>query len=142
MYRYKRLNFGIASAAEVFQNIIQQQIQHIPGAINISDDILVFGRDEEDHERNLKKTLKSIQDVGLTLNEKKCQFYLKQVEFFGHIFSEKGLFPDPSKIKAIKDIKLPENFKQLRSFLGMVNYCGRFVENLSKLTEPLRRTLR
>ena len=79
--------------------------------MNISDDILVFGKDEADHEQNLKKTLKSLQEAGLTLNKKKCQFYLKQVEFFGHIFSEKGLFPDPNKIRAIKDIKLPENFK-------------------------------
>ena len=64
----------------------------------------MFGKDKEDHELNLRKTLKALQDAGLTLNKDKCKFYLKQIEFYGHIFSEKGLSPDPIKIKAIKDI--------------------------------------
>ena len=67
---------------------------------------------------------------------------MKKIDFFGHTFSESGISPDPNKIDAIKAIKMPENFKQLRSFLGMVNYCGRFIQNLSSLTEPLRKLLR
>ena len=67
---------------------------------------------------------------------------MKKVNFYGHVFSENGVSPDPAKIKAIQEIALPQNVKELRSFLGMVNYCGRFVRNISQLTDPLRSLLK
>lgn len=67
---------------------------------------------------------------------------MKKIEFFGHTFSEHGISPDPSKIEAIQILPVPGNVKKLRSFLGMVNYCGRFVNNISSYTEPLRRLLK
>lgn len=71
IYQYKRLNFGISSASEVFQEAIRGVIQHIHGAKNISDDIIVFGKTQEEHDKALEQTFQAIRKAGLTLNKKK-----------------------------------------------------------------------
>ena len=96
--RYKRLNFGINSAAEIFQDAIRGCIQGITGTINVSDDILVFGHDQASHDRALEAVFKRIQSCGLTLNPNKCIFGKHHLEFFGHIFSSGGISPDPKKV--------------------------------------------
>ena len=70
--RYKRLNFGINSAAEIFQNAIRNCIHDIPGSINVSDDILIFGRNQETHDASLSAVLERLKEKGLTLNKNKC----------------------------------------------------------------------
>lgn len=126
--RYKRLNFGISSAAEIFQNVISETISDIPNCLNISDDIIVFGKNQESHDDALHEVLRTLQSKGLTLNKKKCQFSQSRVKFFGYIFNEEGVSPDPEKVEGIKNAPAPTNCKELRSFLGMVNYCGRFIK--------------
>ena len=74
IYRYKRLNFGICSASEIFQETIRQVIQNIPGARNISDDILVYGKDQDSHDKALRSVLRRLSDNGLTLNGSKYEF--------------------------------------------------------------------
>ena len=97
--RYKRLNFGTHSAAEIFQDAIRGCIQGIPGTINVSDDILVFGPDQASHDRALEAVFKRIKSCGLTLNPNKCVFGKHHLEFFGHIFSSGGISPDPKKVR-------------------------------------------
>lgn len=138
LWRYKRLSFGINSAAELFQNTIRQVISGIKGAINISDDILVFGKTKEQHDKELQQTLETIQACGLTLNINKCLFGLKKVVFFGHEFSAGGVAPDKRKVQDFINMQPPKTVSEVRSLLGMINYCGRFIPNLAQLTQPLR----
>ena len=142
LFRYKRLNFGISSASEIFQETIRNVIQGIPGSKNISDDIIVFGKTQEEHDKALDATFKQLNDKGLTLNKKKCLFNQDKIEFFGLTFSAKGVSPDPKKIEAIANVERPENVSALKSFLGMTNYCARFIKNYATITEPLRRLLK
>ena len=72
--RYKRLNFGILSAAEIFQDVIRETLEGIDGAINISDDILVFGKTLEEQDHNLKALFQRLREKGLTLNKRKCEY--------------------------------------------------------------------
>ena len=92
--RFRRLNFGVNCAAEIFQNAIRESLSGLKGAINISDDILVFGTGESDHDSNLEETLERIRQRGLTLNKKKCVFK-KSLVFQRFVFSEYGISPDP-----------------------------------------------
>ena len=124
IYRYKRLNFGISSASEIFHETIRQVIQGINGARNISDDIVIFGEDREKHDVALQKVLQGLSDTGLTLNSQKCVFRTNKISFFGVVFSENGISPDPAKVKAVREFSRPENVKDLRSFLGMMNYSS------------------
>ena len=80
----------------------------------------------------------NIRKTGLKLNKSECVFGAKEILFLGHIVSQYGIKADPAKISAISDMPLPQNKKELQIFLGMVNYLGKFVINLSELTAPLR----
>ena len=137
--RYTRLNFGTNSASEVFQNAINEQIKEIPGAINISDDIIIYGKSQQDHDHVLHTVLQKFANVGITLKHEKCELNKNSVTFFGFVFSSKGISPDPGKVKAIHDASLPpKTTKEVRSFLGMANYCVKFIPNFSSITKPLR----
>ncbi len=136
--RYKRLNFGISCASEIFQNAISQALEGIPGVLNISDDILLFGANEDQHLETLKAVLTRLRELNLTLNRKKCEFGKTELNFFGHVFHANGISPDFKKVKAIIEATKPTNAGEIRSFLGMVNYMSRFIDNLATITKPLR----
>ncbi|KAL1447852.1 hypothetical protein WDU94_005574 [Cyamophila willieti] len=138
LWRYKRLVFGINSAAEIFNDRIRWIIRGISGVVNVMDDIIITGRTREEHDARLNLVLRALENAGLTLNKKKCQFYLTEVEYFGFIFSEKGFRPSPSKLSAFEKLEPPKTVSEVRSVLGMINYCGRFIPNLASLSSPLR----
>jgi len=140
--RYKRLIFGLSSAPEMYQYVIQQTLQGIPGARNISDDIIVFGTDQESHDKSLELTLERLKLKGLTLNREKCLFSVPELVFFGFKISADGIKPDDKKVDAVKNARPPQNAAEVRSFLGLVNYCARFIPNFATLAEPLRRLTR
>ena len=81
--RCKRFNFGISSAAEVFQEAIRKTLAGLTGVINVSDDVLIFSTTLEEHRTRLGDTLKRLADRGLAFNQKKCVFYSDAIEFFG-----------------------------------------------------------
>ena len=137
--RYTRLFFGINSAAEVFQEAIHNALQGISGSINISDDIFGFGKNQREHDANLRNTLKRLSEKGLTLNRTKCELNVESVKHFGHIFSSKGVSASKAKVDSIRNMPSPTNVGELRSLLGMMNYCGsRFVSDYSRLTHKLQ----
>lgn len=138
LMRYKRLNFGISSAAEVFQNVIRETLKGIDGAINLSDDILVFGKNQTEHNQALAAVFQRLRDSGLTLNKSKCEYGKSTLEFFGYIFSKDGMSPDPKKVQDIIDISTPTSVTEVRSLLGMTNYCSRFIEGYATMSQPLR----
>ncbi len=138
LMRYKRLNFGISSAAEIFQNAIRETLNGIPGAINISDDILVFGKTQKDPDQTLAAVFQRLRERGLTLNQLKCEYSKSNLEFFGYVFGANGMAPDPTKVQDILNLKAPTSVTEVRSLLGMTNYCARFIEGYATLTEPLR----
>lgn len=90
--RYKRLIFGLSSASEIYQYVIQQVLQGILGARNISHDIIIFDKDQESHNHQLQLTLARLAERGLTLNQEKCVFSVPELVFFGHKVS--GISPD------------------------------------------------
>ncbi|XP_052809099.1 uncharacterized protein K02A2.6-like [Mya arenaria] len=139
VFRYKRLNFGICSASEIFQNTIRNVIQGIHGSKNISDDIIIYGKTQTEHDKALEQVFQQIHENGLTLNEKKCEYNKKSITFFGVVFSGEGISADPKKVKAIQEMTLPQNVSELKSFLGMTSYCSRFIRNYANITEPLRK---
>ena len=139
LMRYKRLNFGISSAAEIFQNVIRETLEGIPGTLNISDDILVFGKTQSAHDHSLEAVFRRLKERGLTLNERKCEYSKDKVEFFGYTSSGDGITPDPKKIEDIVNLQTPTSASEVRSLLGITNYCSRFIPDYATKTEPLRK---
>jgi hypothetical protein len=109
LYRYKRLNFGICSASEIFQEAIHNVIRDIPGAKNIADDIIIFGISQKQHDIALETTLQRLEEKGLTLNREKCEFNKDEVEFFGLVFNASRVSPDPKKVDSLKKTQAPVN---------------------------------
>ncbi|KAK3108827.1 hypothetical protein FSP39_016677 [Pinctada imbricata] len=142
LFRYKRLNFGIVSASEIFQETIRKSIRRVQNAKNLSDDIIVYGKTQAEHDAALHETFEALQRNGLTVNLKKCEFNKEKISFFGVVFQKEGISPDPAKVDAIHKATQPQNVQELRSFLGMTNYSARFIEHYATICEPLRRLTR
>ena len=141
-YRFKRLIYGISCAPELFQKVIEQTIHGIPGVKNIAADIIIHGVDQESHGQSLSLLFKRLKEKGITLRPEKCKFNQSQITFFGYTWSSQGLSPDPKKVEAVAKLDPPTDPGQVRSILGMTNYCSRFIPKYSDITAPLRELTR
>lgn len=141
-YRFLRLPFGINSAPEVFQRRMTQAFEDIDGAEAIVDDILIWGKDIEEHNQRLKQVLRRARDINLKLNKEKSKIQTDSVTYIGHVTTSDGIKPDPVKVKAIHEIETPQDKKELLRFMGMVNYLAKFIPRLSDITQPLRELLK
>ena len=140
--RFKRLNFGTSSAAEIFHQEIMETIRGIPGVMNIYDDVLVFGATEHDHHLSFLRLLQRFKDCGLTFNLDKCEFFKRTIEFFGYQFTDQGMGPTRSKVEALRKAASPTSAAEVRSFLGMCNFSSHFIRGYSEITAPLRNLTR
>lgn len=138
MYRYKRLMFGVCSAPEHFQRIMEQLLSKNERAMNLQDDIIVWGEDEETHAKALNSVLAVVRERGILLNNKKCEFGVQQTEFLGHHLSRAGVKPTDEKIQSVRSFRAPRTAEEVRSFLGLVSYIGRFIPDLATKTHSLR----
>lgn len=137
-YQYLRLPFGISSAPEVFSEIMNATLEGIKNCEIAMDDIFLYAETMEHLESITKEVIDRLRTAGFTLNKEKCEYGKQRVKFLGHIFTAKGMEADNTKIQAIRELRTPTNVKELQRLLGMVNYLGKFIPNLSELTEPLR----
>jgi hypothetical protein len=101
------------------------------------DDILIYSPNEETHEDHLRLVLQKLRDNQLYVKFLKCDFWLKEVAFLGHIVTDGGIKVDPEKISEILNWKQPKDASKIRSFLGLAGYYRRFIEGFSKLVKPL-----
>ena len=142
LFRYHRLCFGISAAPGIFQRTMEGVFRHVPGCVNYLDDVYITGNDDEDHLRNLTKALSICQEKGLSLRKDKCEFMQPEVTFLGYRLDKEGIHPLQDKIQAIRDAPTPKNTQELRSFLGLLNYYGKFIPNVSQIVSPLNQLLR
>ena len=132
----QRLPFGIKSAPGYFQEIMESLTCDLPGVAVFQDDMLVSGADAKSHLSNLRGLLKRLHDKGLRCRRDKCKFAQPSVEYLGHILSAEGISKG-SKVEAVKQMPAPTDVSSLKSFLGSVQFYGKFIPNLSTIAEPL-----
>ena len=114
----------------------------MPKVLCYLDDILITGTNKEDHLRNLEKVLSRLQEYGIRVNAAKCVFLQNSVEYLGHVIDAEGLHRSPKKVKAIQEAPTPQNQQELRSFLGLLHYYGKFIPNLAIILHPLNELLK
>ena len=141
LYQYNKLPFGVVSSPAVFQQTMEKILQGIPRVVVYIDDMLITGRSNEEHLKILEQVLACLQEYGLHLKKEKCSFMRPSVEYLGYIVDMDGLRATPTKVEAITSAPEPRNVHELRSFLGLVNYYGKFICHMSTVTQPLNQLL-
>ena len=119
-----------------------QSFGDLPGIETDIDDILIWGTTMEDRNKHLEAALKRCQAIGLTLNKDKCRFGAPQVTYLGHIIIAEGISPDKEKVRAIAEMPPPEDKKGVERLLGVFNYVGKFIPDMSTIIHPIRELLK
>ena len=140
-YQFKRLPMGSKVASDIFQRMLDSVYIGLPGVTGIADDMVIFGRNEEEHDRNLILFLETTRKNGLVLNKRKLQFKKEEVSFFGHRWNSTGISPDPKKTESILKMQFPTDKENMHSFLGLVNFLNRYTPKLAELCSPLRKLI-
>ncbi len=141
LYQFTRLPFGVASAPALFQRVMDTVLQGSDKTICYIDDILVTGSSKEEHLQNVE-VLRRLQKYGIRAKRAKCSFMSDKVEYLGHRIDSEGLHTMVGKVEAISQAPTPRNVQELRSFLGLLHYYGKFLPSLATLLHPLNRLLR
>ena len=147
LFRFKRMVQGTSPASSEIQKRVRKLVENCPNTQSIKDDIIIHSK-QEDHEKILRHTLKTLEAAGITLRPDKCKLGRPEVKWFGYIFSEKGMSPDPEKVNIIKEWPSPKSTKEVKSFLQTVQFNAKFMvldkntQSLPELTAPLRRLTR
>ncbi|KMQ83357.1 enzymatic polyprotein endonuclease reverse [Lasius niger] len=131
--------FGLKNAPATFQRLMNSVLTGIQGlrCLVYLDDIVIYGSSLEDHNKRLTEVLRRLRENNLKLQPDKCEFLRKEVIYLGHIISENGIMPDPSKLAAIKNFPTPKRVKDIQSFIGLAGYYRKFIEDFSRIAKPL-----
>ena len=140
-YRFLRMPFGLRMSQDVFQQKIDETYRNCAGTVGIADDIQVYGTSEHDHDIHLHEAMERTRKSGIKLNADKCVVKTTQCKCFGLLYTPEGVKPNPDKVKALTGMHPPGTKKELRIFLGLVNYIGPFIPNLADQTVSLRKRL-
>ncbi|GJY42709.1 putative reverse transcriptase domain-containing protein [Tanacetum coccineum] len=138
-FEFTVMPFGMTNAPAIFMDLMNRVCKPYLDkfVIVFIDDILIYSKSEEEHEVHLKTILDLLKKEKLYAKFSKCEFWLKEVQFLGHVVNHDGIHVDPSKVESVKNWKTPESSTEIRSFLGLAGYYRRFIENFSKIAKPL-----
>ncbi|GJT77518.1 putative nucleotidyltransferase, ribonuclease H [Tanacetum coccineum] len=138
-FEFTVMPFGLTNAPAVFMDLMNRVCRPYLDkfVIVFIDDILIYSKTREEHEEHLGLVLELLKKERLYAKFSKCEFWLREVQFLGHVINGDGIHVDPSKIEAVKNWEAPRTPSEVRSFLGLAGYYRRFIENFSKIAKPL-----
>ena len=132
LFEYTKMAMGLKNAPSCFQRLLETVFVDMlgKGVLVYIDDLILFTNTEEEHELLLEKVFKRLVQAGLSLKPEKCHYFQAEIEYLGHVVSDKGLFPLQANIQKILDYKPPATVRQLRGFLGLASYYRKFIRDL------------
>ncbi|KAJ0431726.1 putative nucleotidyltransferase, Ribonuclease H [Helianthus annuus] len=138
-YEFLVMPFGLTNAPAAFMDLMNRVCKPYLDkfVIVFIDDILIYSKNQADHEKHLRCILELLQREKLYAKYSKCEFWLREVQFLGHVVSERGIQVDPAKVEAVMNWQEPKTPTEIRSFLGLAGYYRRFMENFSRIAAPL-----
>ena len=143
-YEFLVMSFGLTNAPAAFMDLMNRVFKKYLDkcVIVFIDDILIYSKTKEEHAEHLRIVLEILRKEQLYAKWSKCEFWLTQVQFLGHVISKKGITVDPAKIEAVLNRERPKTPTEVRSFLGLAGYYRRFVQDFAKIATPLTRLTR
>nr|AAL31683.1 putative polyprotein [Oryza sativa Japonica Group]ABF97729.1 retrotransposon protein, putative, Ty3-gypsy subclass [Oryza sativa Japonica Group] len=144
LYEFTVMAFGLTNAPAYFMNLMNKIFMEYLDqfVVVFIDDILIYSKNEEEHKQHLRLVLEKLRQHQLYAKLSKCEFWLDQVAFLGHIITKEGVAVDPQKIKAVMEWKTPTSVSEIRSFLGLAGYYRRFIKDFSAIAKPMTRLLK
>ena len=142
MFRIERLNFGVSSAPAIFQSVMERVLSSVKNVVCYLDDILITTRSVEEHKTVLSEVLQRLERHNIKAKLSKCEFFKSAVNYLGYKINKEGQHPTEEKVRAITDVPVPTNVTEFRSWLGLINYHGRFQRSLASILGPLHELLR
>ena len=136
-YEFNRVPFGLAQAPAHFQKLINEVLTDCNFAMGYLDDIIIFSKTEEEHLEHLETIFNRLREAGLKLKLQKCSFFKKHIQYLGHLISDEGIQPLPEKLESIAKMPTPKNAKQVKQFLGLVDYYRKFVPRFTDISRIL-----
>ncbi|KAL4555554.1 hypothetical protein LXL04_038176 [Taraxacum kok-saghyz] len=138
-YEFVVMPFGLTNAPAAFMDLMNRVCSHMldRSVIVFIDDILVYSKTKEEHEIHLREVLEVLRREKLYAKFSKCEFWLREVQFLGHVVNQSGIIVDPAKISAVMQWEVPRTPTEIRSFLGLAGYYRRFIQDFSKIGLPL-----
>jgi hypothetical protein len=139
LYEFTVMSFGLTNAPAYFLYLMKKVFMEYLDKLVVVfiNDILVFSRNEEEHEEHLRLVLQKLREHQLYAKFSKCDFWLKEVSFLGNIITDGGIVVDPSKVQDVLNWNPPKNVPEIRRFLGLAGYYRWFIEGFSKIVKPL-----
>jgi hypothetical protein len=139
LYEFTVMSFGLTNAPAYFMNLMNKVFMEYLDrfVVVFIDDILIYSKSESDHEEHLRLVLQKLRDNQLYAKFRKCEFWIGEVPFLGHIISNGGISVHPAKAKEIMVWSVPTTVTEIRSFLGLAEYYRRFIEGFSKIAKPM-----
>ena len=141
LFEFPYMTFGLRNAGQSFQRFVDEMLRGLDFTYAYLDDFLVFSKDRKSHELHLRQLFTRLREYGMVINSSKCVFGVPEVNFLGYHISSKGTRPLPSKVEAIQNCPAPKTVRELRRFLGMLNFYRRFVPNAATYQAPLNALL-
>jgi len=139
LYDYTVMSFGLTNAAAYFMYMMNKVFMEYLDkfVVVFIYDILVFSKTKEEHAEHLRLVLQKLREHKLYAKCSKCEFWLEEVSFLGHVVSNGGIVVDPSKVKDVLNWKPPTDVSEIYSILGLAGYYRRFIEGFLKLAKPM-----
>ena len=139
LYEYTVMSFGLTNAPIYFMYLMNKVFMELLDkfVVVFIYDILVFSKIKEEHAEHLRLVLLKLREHKLYAKRSKCEFWLKEISFLGHVVSNGGIAVDPSKVRDVLNWKPLTDMGEIRSFLGLVGYYRRFIDGFSKLAKPM-----
>ncbi|PNX87148.1 retrotransposon-related protein, partial [Trifolium pratense] len=138
-YEYLVMPFGVTNAPAIFMDYMNRIFHPFLDkfVVVFIDDILIYSKSREEHDEHLRLVLQVLREKQLYANLGKCEFWLEEVKFLGHVISKEGIAVDPSKVEAVVAWERPNTATEIRSFVGLAGYYRRFIEGFAKIVAPL-----
>lgn len=134
--------FGTKTACAHFQATMSKVLHGCNGTVCFCDDISVTGTTMESHMSNLREVFQRLLNAGFRLNLKKCVFFQEKIHYLGHVIDKHGLHKNETKVAAVQKAPPPTNVNEVKAFVRLVNYYGRFFPNLSQVLSPFHNLLK
>jgi len=139
LFEFNVMPFGLTNAPSTFQDMMNHVLSDVldMGVLAYMDDILIYAKTEEEHDRLVQEVLRRLQENGLAVSLEKCVWKAQEVEFLGYMIGRDGIKMSNEKVEAVLSWKTPNSLTEVQSFLGFANFYRRFIQGYSRVARPL-----